>query len=304
MQPESHSYFVSVIIPVFNDAERLQVCLMALAKQTFPRDRYEILVVDNGSSDDIQSVVDQFPGATLAYEAQPGSYRARNLGITLAQGEILAFTDSDCTPAPDWLEIGVAKLLNLPNAGLVAGRVELYYQNPNRPTAVELFDSMSFLQQKDYVEQDHFGATANLFTFKTVVEAVGPFNTSMKSGGDAEWGNRVYDQGYSVAYAEDSWVAHPTRQTWGQLYKKVVRITGGGYDLHTQQRRRLNLRVWLKLLQDLKPPLRTALQQINGSHRLTTSYQKIQVLGLIYAIYYVKVWTRLRLQLGYSSQRQ
>lgn len=295
---------ISIIIPVFNDVERLQTCLDALRGQTYPPDRYEIVVVDNGSSDDLQPVVSQFSQARLVYEPQPGSYAARNRGIDLAKGEIIAFTDSDCTPAPDWLEKGAAALLSLPNGGIVAGRVELYYQNPSRPTAVELFDSITFLQQKRYVEQDHFGATANLFTFKAVLDSVGPFNTAMKSGGDAEWGNRVFDQGYTVAYAEDSWVAHPARQSWGELYKKVVRITGGGHDLRAPTRRSPSLGVWLKLLQDLKPPTRTALQQLNNSDRLSTIYQKIKVLALIYAIYYVKVWTRFRLQLGYSTQRQ
>ncbi|PSN14668.1 glycosyl transferase family 2 [filamentous cyanobacterium CCT1] len=303
MKAKIENCSVSVIIPVFNDSERLQVCLSALEQQTYPSDRYEVLVVDNGSTEDIESAVANFPHARFIHEPQPGSYAARNHGTTLAKGDILAFIDSDCTPAPDWLEKGVAKLIGLPKGGLVAGRVELYYQNPKHPTAVELFDSITFLQQQKYIEQDHFGATANLFTYKSVIESVGPFNTNLKSGGDAEWGNRVYNQGYTVAYADDSWVAHPARRSWQEIYKKVVRITGGGHDLHSQQPMYSPLRSWIKLLQDLKPPTRTALQQVNNE-RLSNFHQKIKVLGLIYAVYYAKVWARFRLQLGYSSQRQ
>lgn len=302
MTEDSCSHFVSVIIPVFNDGDRLRICLQALERQTYPQGCYEVLVVDNGSSEDIQGIVTQFSHARFAHERQPGSYAARNQGIAVAQGAVLAFTDSDCTPASDWLEKGVAKLLSLPNGGLVAGRVELYFKNPNSPTSVELFDSVTFLQQERYIEKDNFGATANLFTFKAVVEAVGPFNTGMKSGGDAEWGNRVFDQGYTVAYAEESWVAHPARESWSELYKKVVRITGGGHDLHSQQHGSLS--TWVKLFKDLKPPTRTALQQISGSDRLVKIHQKIKVFGLIYAVYYVKIWARFRLQLGYDSQRQ
>ena len=87
--------FVSVIIPVFNDAERLKICLTALEKQTYPQDYYEVIVVDNGSDENLENVVKQFTQAKLAYYPELGSYAARNHGIALAKGEILAFTDAD-----------------------------------------------------------------------------------------------------------------------------------------------------------------------------------------------------------------
>jgi len=85
---------VSVIIPVYNDAERLQTCLAKLALQTYSA--YEVMVVDNGSRDllTVQNIVAAYPFAQLLTESIPGSYAARNCGIAQAQGDILAFTDA------------------------------------------------------------------------------------------------------------------------------------------------------------------------------------------------------------------
>ena len=102
-QQPSEGIAVSVIIPVLNDAPRLRTCLDALESQTFDLP-FEVLVVNNGSSDDPASVLRAFPAARLLHEQQRSSYAARNTGVRQARGEVLAFTDSDCIPAEDWLE--------------------------------------------------------------------------------------------------------------------------------------------------------------------------------------------------------
>jgi glycosyltransferase involved in cell wall biosynthesis len=159
---------------------------------------YEVIIVDNGSVENLELLIKQCPRALLTYEAKPESYADRNHGIAIASGEILAFTDSDCIPADIWLETGVKKLMSIPNCGLVAGRIEFFFKNSNLPTAIEVFDSITNLQQKKYVEEYHFGATANLLTFKQLFEEIGYFNSDLKSGGDAEWGRRVYFHDRSI----------------------------------------------------------------------------------------------------------
>lgn len=173
--------FISVIIPVLNDSERLEICLNALEQQTYPKDLYEVIVVDNGSTENLEVLVNKFTQASFTCETQVGSYAARNKGISIARGEVLAFTDSDCIPDPNWLETGVKHLLSVPNCGLVAGKIEMFFKDSN-PTSVELYDSSTFLQQKKYVEEDKYGTTANLFTFKKVFEDIGYFNDELKSG--------------------------------------------------------------------------------------------------------------------------
>jgi len=217
--------FVSIIIPVFNDAERLDICLRALDRQTWPRDSYEVIVVDNGSDEEIGPITSRYALTKCAYEERKGSYAARNKGIGLARGDIIGFTDSDCIPEQDWIEKGVATLQSTPHCGLVAGRVELFYRDPERLTAVELYERVRGFPQEEYVEKYRFGATANVFTFRTVLECVGNFDPDLRSGGDREWGNRVSASGYQLAFGEDAVISHPARSSWREIELKTRRVT-------------------------------------------------------------------------------
>lgn len=185
---DTFTSFVSVLIPVYNDIERLEICLGSLDQQTYPKNLYEVIVVDNGSDDNIEELVGNFDQIAYTYEDQPGSYAARNKGISVAKGDIIAFTDSDCIPKPDWIESGVSNILAAPNCGIVAGKIDIFFKNSAKPTAVEVYESVKSFNQRYNVENDKYGVTANLFTYKTVFENVGPFNSELKSGGDAEWG--------------------------------------------------------------------------------------------------------------------
>ncbi|NJO39555.1 MAG: glycosyltransferase family 2 protein [Cyanobacteria bacterium CRU_2_1] len=288
--------FVSVIIPVLNDVDRLEICLNALDQQTYPGDRYEVIVVDNGSTESPESLVNKFTQAAFTYESQPGSYAARNQGLSVAKGEIIAFTDSDCIPVQNWLETGVKHLLSTPNCGLVAGQITMFFRNSNVPTAVELYDSITYFQQKKYVEEFKCGATANLFTFKTVFETVGSFNSKLMSGGDLEWGQRVFSRGYSIVYADDSCVAHPARHSLAQLYQKTVRVSRGHYQLDNDKNDS-NKYLFTELLSDLsciRPPLRSTFRKVMLEKQLKNRQQKIQVFFMMVLVHYIKFLEKKR----------
>ncbi len=224
--------FVTVIIPAYNDRERLVRCLECLENQTYPSDRYEVLVVDNASDEPIVQLVEPFVRARALFEAKQGSYAARNTGIEQACGEVVAFTDSDCLPQSDWLEAGVRLLTQREGIGLVAGRIEVFCKDPRRPTGAELYDSVLGFPQQRFVEESGFGATANVFTFKQVIDRVGPFNRQVKSGGDSEWGWRVGAGGFAVIYGDDVVVRHPARETVAELTRKSRRVQKGIKDLN------------------------------------------------------------------------
>lgn len=297
------SLFISVIIPVLNDTKRLELCLRALEQQTYPKDLYEVIVVDNGSVENTEALVKQFTQAAFTQEFQPGSYAARNQGISLAKGEVIAFTDSDCIPAPNWLESGLQQLVSVPNCGLVGGRIAIFFQNPSHPTAIELYDSINYLQQQKYIETYKYGATANLFTFKQVLAEVGLFNSQLKSGGDREWGNRVAALGYSLVYANDSCVAHPARHSLAQLYQKVSRVKQGYRDLKRINNRDANYSL-NQLKQDLfslKPPLRTTIHKVWTDQRLRSNKQKLQVFFVTLLAHYLETWEKMRSPLENGS---
>jgi glycosyltransferase involved in cell wall biosynthesis len=287
--------FISVIIPVYNDSDLLRLCLTALGQQTYPRDYHEVIVIDNNSEEDIAAVAAQFPWVKLLHEPRPGSYVARNKGLSVAQGEVIAFTDADCIPAPTWLENGVRTLLSASDIGLVAGHIELFAQDRDRPNPYELYEitALSFPQDQ-FLANDHFGVTANLFTFRAVIERVGLFDETLKSGGDKQWGQRVYAAGYRQLYGADAIVNHPARNTWKDLRKRSIRIMGGKYDLlkATQNSR-------LALLKDfvvfLKPPFRFFWRTWQDA-RLQGLGQKCQFTWVMLRLRWVAIQERFRLQ--------
>ncbi len=100
--------YVSVVIPAFNRAESLRRCLASLISQVYPSDRFEIIVVDDGSTDDIATAVHEVTDGwngrvSCLRKANGGPASARNAGIKAAIGDIVAFIDSDCSAEPDWL---------------------------------------------------------------------------------------------------------------------------------------------------------------------------------------------------------
>ncbi len=250
--------FVSVIIPVLNSSSHLRHCLTALEQQSYPNRSYEIIVIDNGSTEDIEAVTAPFPRVRTLQEPQAGSYNARNAGFSAAKGQIIAFTDADCIPAKTWIEEGVKALTSIPNCGLVAGNIQFSFHNPNCPNVIELCDSVMHLQQKYYLRDSHFGVTANMFTFKHIISTVGCFDSTLKSGGDKEWGQRVFMAGYQQLYASEAQVQHPARASFHEFYTKVTRTARGNAMLRTRKHNVLEFITALS--SDLKPPLKAILR--------------------------------------------
>ena len=286
---------VSVIIPVFNDKQRLDKCLEALENQTYPKDCYQVVVVDNASTVDLKSTVMQFQQAHLYFEEKPGSYAARNKGLSVITEEIIAFTDSDCIPALNWIERGVSVLQQIPDCGLVGGVITLFFKNPNNLTGVEIYESLSGFPQKEYIEKARFGATANVFTYRTVFDKVGYFDSNLKSGGDSEWGKRVAKAGYQLHYADDVEVAHPARSTYSELYKKTIRVMSGLP--HIRNPDSVSLAVIVRqLIGGIIPPvsrIRESLEEVGES----SIVQKLKLIMTMLFVHYVWMFERARLHI-------
>ena len=215
---------LSVIIPVRNAAEDLPDLLLAFDRQTLSTERYELLIVDDCSTDSTPEVIDRHPHATLLRAPRHGgSYAARNFALQHAQAPLIAFTDGDCTPSEDWLERGLERLAAGP-ARLVAGHVEVPLGE--HPSAVALVDFSRHLNQERAV-RDGFGATANLWAFRVIFDSIGTFNEKLISGGDTELGHRAGAAGFQVEYAPDVAVSHPPRSHGRELARKAYRLGFG-----------------------------------------------------------------------------
>lgn len=223
---------VSVIIPVWNDADQLLLCLQALARQTLPPGDFEVVVIDNGSRVPVRAQIDVPDGLQVvwAVEETPGSYAARNAGIVLAQGRILAFTDADCRPGPAWLEHGTQLLGRSQMPCYVAGKIDLTPSSPDGLSATDAFEAVANFNQERQIREAGYAATANLFVRRADFDAVGAFDTLM-SGGDFQWCRRAMVRGLNPVYCPDAVVRHPARGSRGSVLQRELRMVGGHRDL-------------------------------------------------------------------------
>jgi glycosyltransferase involved in cell wall biosynthesis len=165
---------ISVIVPVYNSGQFLEKVLQALRNQDYPRDRYELIFVDNGSSDNSVEILEKQSDIQLLSERERGSYAARNAGIALACGEILAFTDSDCFPEPGWLSV-IDSAFEDEGTKLILGRRIPAGDNPwiGMSAEYENLKAEMICQSED--PSVYFGYTNNMAVRKEVMDQLGPF---------------------------------------------------------------------------------------------------------------------------------
>lgn len=278
---------IRIIIPVFNDWQRLFTCLNAIGEQSYPDEQFEVIVVDNGSD-----CIPEIPEYNFHLEVRTckikGSYSARNKGLKGNQAEILVFTDSDCIPDKDWIINGVNLINNDDKpVQLVGGHINVFSQN-RKPSNAELLDMAIAFPQKKYVEKSNFGVTANLFVMSEVINQAGNFNSNLKSGGDTEFCQRAVKHGFQIAYCKDAIVKHPARKTVRAILNKTKRMTGGRLDkLETKKDQ------YFSFLKFSKPPLRAFLYVFQASE--FTVIERLRASSVLFVIWYAHFseWLRI-----------
>ncbi|WP_340106372.1 glycosyltransferase [Rhodohalobacter sp. 8-1] len=210
----------SVIVPVYNNWDQLQFCIDALAKQSYNKDSFEIIVVDNGSDKQLPDDFSYPANMRIEYEPEPGSYTARNHGAKDAAGNYLAFTDSDCIPDENWLK-NASDLFESNECDSIGGEIKVFRPEDGRKHAY-IYDKYHAFKQKTWVPEGK-SCTANHFVKRDVFESVNGFDTSLKSGGDWEFSQRCVKLGYSMKYGADVVVRHPARKNLRAVLKKHYR---------------------------------------------------------------------------------
>ena len=216
--------FVSVIIPVYKDWDRIKLCLDSLAKQSYPRKSYEVLVINNGDSSEIPKWLNNNIQSNLKIfsEIKKGSYAARNKGVNESIGDIIAFIDSDCIADSNWIMEG-AKLINGGNSR-VAGKIAIFPKNPSNPNLAEIYD-MVFGFDQETSSSSGLSVTANLFVKRETFDRVGHFKSSMLSGGDTDWSKRATKMGVGLSYSDQVQISHPARSSIRELFMKRSRVS-------------------------------------------------------------------------------
>ncbi len=269
---------VSVIVPHFEDLAGLARCMDALAVQTYPKDRTEIIVADNASPSGREAVERVIAGrARLVVVDARGAGPARNGGAALAEGDILAFTDSDCIPAPDWLSEGVAAL---EDCDFVGGAMQVLVGDENRMSGAEAFERVFAFDNETYVRRKDFTVTANLFCPASVFARVGGFAVGVSE--DLDWSIRARDAGYRIGYAPRARVGHPARRDWGELTRKWRRLNEETFAIY---RARPNGQVrWLAKSLALPLSALAHTPKVLASPRLRSPGQRLSALATLYRL--------------------
>jgi glycosyltransferase involved in cell wall biosynthesis len=210
---------LSVIIPHLNQPDMLEACLQSLNSQTLDRSKFEIIVVDNGSTSLPQAVIERYPGTLLLQETKAGPGPARNRGAQAACGDILAFTDADCRAHPDWLRSARDAIGREPPRTILGGDVQIWHEPGTDITGVEAYESVFAYRFKLYIEQHGFCGTGNLVVRKSDFEAIGPFR-GIEVAEDIEWGGKALKAGYTFRYHPEIIVYHPARSSIRELCVK------------------------------------------------------------------------------------
>lgn len=218
--------FVSIVVPVYNDAEGLRTTVESLLEQEYSS--FEVLVVDNNSTDETHSVACSYATAndTVHVEVEDGiqsSYAARNRGIRESNGEILAFVDSDMFVKPTWLDAAV-ETLQKKGASYLACDVEVV---PASERLVERYDTATGFPIRTYVREQAFAPTCCLLVRRSVFEEVGTFDARLISGGDNEFGRRVAAAGIEQHVATNATMYHPARSSFRSQISKEIRVGRG-----------------------------------------------------------------------------
>ncbi len=228
---------VSVVIPIYNCETDLPELVNCLFAQTYPKELVEYLLVDNNSSDRtfelLQQAADISPILIRVFSENKiqSSYAARNTGIRAANSQIIAFTDADCRPQPEWLKLLVAPFVNN-DVVIVAGEITAL---PGNSLLEKFAENQQTLSQKHTLNHKFcpYGQTANLAIRRQALEKVGLFRPYLTTGGDADICWRIQQENIGhLEFATEAIVKHRHRTTLKELQSQWRRYGHSNRYLH------------------------------------------------------------------------
>jgi len=290
--------FISVVTPVYNDSKGLMDTLDSLIVQDFSKKNYEIVISDNGSNDNTLNTAEMFAKKypelihIVVENNIKSSYAARNKGIDASEGSIIAFIDSDMTVNKDWLT-RIVKSFEKHQADYLACRVEI---NLGEKSLFGLYNKMTGFPVGKYIKKNHFAPTCCLVVKKNVLDDVGLFDSRLVSGGDNEFGNRVFNSGYKLYYDASIVMRHPARSTFKQIFCKFFRIGKGYKQLSYYYPKRY--KELLRNIMNLRYYLPSKPWSYSKKIKENKNYHKLPILTKI-ELYLIDWEVKLAMQIGY-----
>ncbi len=240
---------ISVVVPCYNAEGTIKYCIEALFSQNYPADQYEIIIVDNNSTDKSAEIVRRYPRVRLLSERKQGSYVARNRGLAEAKGEIIAFTDSDCVPVIGWLE-NIMAAMRSPGVDIVQGSRRF----ASNSTSLSLLAAYG-AEQVAYIfssctREIYYGYTNNMAVRRSLFDRLGSFQ-EIARGADTVFVRRAVDEyacdvvrycpGAGVQHLEITsiWDFYRKQFIYGQSTQRNRKLLGSSKPLSPAERRQL-----------------------------------------------------------------
>lgn len=245
------SFRASIVVPAYNAEAALARCLAGLLNQTVPKENYEVIIVDDASTDGTAAVAAQYP-VQVVRQPHGGPAEARNRGAKLASASVLVFTDADCVPTSTWLERMLRPIEDSEVVGAKGRYATSQHELVARFVQLEYEEKYQRMARERYID---FIDTYSAAYRKDVFLANGGFDTTfpVPSAEDQEFSFRLSEQGYKMVFVPDAVVFHSHPDSWYRYLRRKFRF---GYwqvlnrwkhpqkllrDSHTPQSQKLQL---------------------------------------------------------------
>lgn len=233
---------VTVIIPVKDRARELAECLQSLVGQDYPKERMEIIVVDDGSTDETVEVASSFSCKLLTNKRTQGQSLCRNRGAAAARGEILAFIDSDCVAGNDWLR-QLVPYFQWEQVGAVGGYVDGYFEQSSLDRYEKAYSPLNMGKHIFYSTDDRstfYVPTCNLLVRRSLYLDNGGISEALHVGEDVDFCWRMRSRGHFLLYVPVGVVLHKHRNCLTRMLKRRADYGTSEallYSLHREKRK-------------------------------------------------------------------
>jgi mycofactocin system glycosyltransferase len=243
---------VSVIVPVRDQLEDIGECLESLASLDYPRDRLEVLVVDDGSQIELTQLSASFDVRVIRLEASKGPAVCRNIGAGNASGDIIAFLDADCIARESWLR-EIIPFFTAETIGAVGGYVDGYYKDSYLDRYEEVSSSLNMgkrLLLEGNTASSFYVPTANMLVTRKAFTETRGFKGGMHIGEDVDFCWRLRNLDYTLLYVPCGSVAHKHRNKLGKMLRRRSQYgtsEAGLYRYHHDKRKMFLISIYTGL---------------------------------------------------------
>ncbi|MBZ0156858.1 MAG: glycosyltransferase [Alphaproteobacteria bacterium] len=234
--------FLSVIVCVYNDEKHIGACLRSLAQQTYPREHYEIIAVDDGSTDTSGRILRETEGVLCLRQENRGPSAARNYGVLHARGGIVVFIDSDCEADPDWLAgiVQAYRQAASPRIAAVGGRQKGHPGDDPFARKVDAFLTAvgfigDYVKSFETVREVTHNASCNASYRADTLREAGGFREGLFPGEDVDLDRRLRDRGYALLFIPHAVVYHhraDTRKRWRRMLLRYGQASADNVLIH------------------------------------------------------------------------